>query len=307
MAEFERVGVVIPTYNRADMLREALRSVLDQTVPAAEIVVVDDGSTDDTPGVVAEFAGAGAPIRLLAGPHTNERSASRNRGVDALESPLVAFLDSDDIWKPERLERQLGALRQHPEAGFAFCNVHRFNERGLIGTLPCLLPSADYNGTILGDVLLEPLAVSSTLLVRREALQEVGGFAPMRMNEDYELTLRLAARFAASYVPDVLVLMREHEGRTSRAKRDLPLLDYISIVERFIEAHPDMPSTARARARQGLANVHLKLARLYTELGEREHARKHLLASMRLRPLDRRVYSAYVRLASTHAPAKQGA
>jgi glycosyltransferase involved in cell wall biosynthesis len=289
------VSVVIPTYNRADLLRAALESVLAQTVPVQEIVVVDDGSTDHTPDVVRDLAAAGAPITCIALPHRNQRSAARNRGAAATTSPLVAFLDSDDLWLPWRLERQLDVWARAPRAGFAFCNVQRFDEQGVIGPLPCLHPAADYNGAILDRILVEPLAISSTLIVRRALFDRLGGFAPMRTNEDYELTLRLAAASRASYVPEVLVHMREHAGRTSRIQREIPLLDYIDLVTRFLAAHPHLPAHTRAQGRRGIANVHFKLARLYLETGDRVAARRHLWAFARLRPWDRRGPAAWLR------------
>jgi glycosyltransferase involved in cell wall biosynthesis len=291
-----QVSVIVPTYNRGEMLRAALESVLAQTVPVGEIVVVDDGSTDDTHAIVESLAARDerAHVLYLGGEHTNRRGEVRNRGVAASSGDLLAFLDSDDLWKPERIERQLSALSRAPQAGFAFCNVQRFDENGPIGP-PCLSPAARYDGRILGDMLEEPLAVSSTLLVRRQVFQDVGSFRDLRMNEDYELTLRLAAHSPANYVPDTLVLMREHPGRVSRSEREMPLLDYISIVEGFLAENPGLPTDVRARGRRGLANVRLKLARLYTELGDRTAAREQLQAVIKLRPWDRHALSAYLR------------
>ncbi len=307
MANPGLVSVVIPTYNRADLLQAALDSVLAQTVPVHEIVVVDDGSTDHTPDVVHALQAAGAPIIYLPLPHLNQRGAARNQGAAASSAPLIAFLDSDDLWLPRRLERQLAAWARAPGAGFAFCNVQRFDEKGLIGPQPCLPPAADYNGAILAGILLEPLAISSTLLVRRALFEQVGGFAPVRANEDYELTLRLAATSRASYVPEVLVHMREHAGRTSRIQREMPLLDYIELVAQFLAAHPELPPRTRAQGRRGIANVHFKLARLYLDYGDRTAARRHLWALGKLRPWDRRGPAAWLRawspFGSTAGPA----
>lgn len=280
------------------MLRAAVQSVLAQSAPAREIVVVDDGSTDHTLQVVHELAASGAPITLLLNEqHQNRRGEARNRGVAATTAPVVAFLDSDDLWLPERLERQLDLLSKAPLCGFGFCNLRRFHDG--VGNdcaePPFLAPGADYNGFILGDLLEEALALSSTLVVRRAAFERVGGFSDLRMNEDYELTLRLANAYPASYLPEPLALIREHPSRTSYTHGDLPLQDHLGIVSRFLSAHPDLPPTVRARGRNGLANVNFKLARLYLERGEGGRARQHLLALLKLRPWDRRAPGAYLR------------
>jgi glycosyltransferase involved in cell wall biosynthesis len=287
-----QISVVIPTYNRANLLRAALQSVLSQTHLPREIVVVDDGSTDDTTAVVTELAHQAAArqveILYLPGPHLNRRGEARNRGFAATNSSLVAFLDSDDLWEPQKLERQVTAFAKSPDVGFSFCNVQRFDQTGPVGDV-CLSPSADYNGHILSDLLEEPLAVSSSLVVARDAFERVGGFAELRTNEDYELSLRLAYHYPASYIPQPLVLMREHEGRTSRNLGELPLLDYIDLMTAFLAAHPDLPSQTKARGKRGITNVHYKLARLYLERGDKPTARRHALALAKLRPWDRRI------------------
>ena len=306
MAADQRISVIIPTYNRANMLRATVMSVLAQTAPVHEIVVVDDGSTDQTASLISELADGGAPIMLVAQAHTNQRGKARNRGVEASSGNLLAFLDSDDLWKPDRIRRQLAAWEGAPEAGFAFCNVQRFEDSGSLGGEPCLAAGVEYNGYILGDLLEEPLVISSTLMVKREVFESMGGFAALRMNEDYELSLRLAERSTASYVPDVLVLMREHAGRTSRLAREMPLLDYISIVEGFLAQRPGLPPQTMARARRGLANVHLKLARHYLDYGDRREARRHVLALIKLRPTDRRAISTLLRslYPTSHKPTR---
>lgn len=290
--------MVIPTYNRAGLLQAALESVVGQSVPPAQLVVVDDGSTDNTGEVVARVkkeAEGRCEVTYVPGVHENRRGEARNRGVAATNTPIIAFLDSDDVWKPERLEKQLGAWEKDGDAGYAFCNVQYFNGEGLVGAA-CLPAGRDFSGRILGDVLEEPRAVSSTLLVKREAFERVGGFRDIRMNEDYELTLRLAAAYKASYVPEVLVLMREHEGRTSRQGREMPLVDSISMIEDFLAGHPELPKDVAGKGQGSLANMHYKLAQMYTEWGDAEKAKAHLRSFVRLKPLDRRAIKALLRI-----------
>jgi len=294
MANYPQVSVVIPTYNRAEMLRGALESVRAQTVPASQVAVVDDGSTDHTVEVVRDFASSGLPIVYLTGPHRDRLGEARNRGVEATGGEWIAFLDSDDIWKPERLRRQLDAIARMPYARFAFCNLHRFDENGLIGSKPYLSPSADYNGRILGHVLEEPVVVPSAFMVRRDAFKRFGGFSGRQINEDYELIVKLAAEYRACYVPETLVLHRAHGGNRSMAQRRRSMLEYLDIVQGFLAGHPNLPLDARVRGRRGLANVHFKLARFYIEAGDRQAARRHLRSLVRIRPWDRRAFLAYL-------------
>jgi glycosyltransferase involved in cell wall biosynthesis len=281
------VSVVIPTYNRAEMLREALGSVMAQTVPVLDIAVVDDGSTDHTADLVRGYQRGGAPIVFLPGPHRDRLGEARNRGVAATRGKWIAFLDSDDIWLPARVERQLAGLAHVPGAEFAFCNVQRFNEAGDIGG-PYLDPSEDYSGPVTARLLEEPVALPSALMVSRSAFEDLGGFADRSINEDYELTLLLSVRGPASYVPDVLVRMRAHGGSRSLAQQKLANLEYLRIVHAFLKANPTLPREARAAARRAVLNVHHKLARLYAEEGDRTRARRHLRMCIRLRPFSRR-------------------
>ena len=284
------VSVIIPTFNRAEMLREALLSITEQTVPVLDVAVVDDGSTDHTPDIVAEFISRGAPIIYLHGPHRDRLGEARNRGVSATRGEWVAFLDSDDLWLPTRVEQQLDRLRTMPEAGIAFCNVQRFDDRGDVGG-PLLDPTKDYSGWVTGDLLLEPIALPSALMLRRDAFLELGGFSDRIINEDYELTLLLSVRYPACYVPAVLALMRIHEGSRSLGRQRQASLEYIRIIRRFLAAHPHLSPEVKAKGRRGLANVHYKLARLYGDEGKRDAARRHLRAAVRLRLSDRRFWA----------------
>lgn len=281
------VGVVIPTYNRAELLRETLESVLSQTMPPAEIVVVDDGSTDHTTRVVREFMGGPVRLVLLARTHTGRQAHLRNAGVEATTTPVVALLDSDDLWIQERVEKQLDAWERTPEAGFALCNLQRFDERGFIGA-PWLSPSVRLEGYILGELLEDAVAVASTIMFKRDAWDRVGGFKDLRSAEDHEWLLRMAASYGASYVPEPLVLMREHRGRTTHTLDILPLLDFVSVVQGFLDSNPGLSGSLRARGRRGMANVHYKLARHYIRVGDKVEARRHLWAMCKLKPLDRR-------------------
>jgi glycosyltransferase involved in cell wall biosynthesis len=296
MLDSASISVIIPTYNRGDLLVQAIQSVASQTVRPAEIVVVDDGSTDRTATVLSELADQHDNLKVVTIPHSPLVGLVRNAGVAASNGSILAFLDSDDLWQPNRLERQLAVWRERPGAGLAFCNLRVFGEAGGLPAAVYLSPGANYSGHILGELLAEPLVVPSTMMVRRDVFDRLGPFTTGPIVEDFEFVLDVAAEYEISYCPEVLVLMREHAGTRARSREELANHEYLRIVTTFLRKHPGITNRERAQARQGLANVHLKLARYYAEAGKSTLARRHIAAMARLRPWDRRLPSAFARI-----------
>jgi glycosyltransferase involved in cell wall biosynthesis len=286
----DQVSVIIPTYNRAPLLRQALASVLAQSVRVGEVVVVDDGSTDETAAVVREFASKRPATYYLPVQHTNDLGLLRHAGIERSRGRVIALLDSDDVWLPTRVERQLASWNERPSAGFAFCNIRQFNDSGPFPGGPWLDPRRDYSGRMVRDLLLEPVALPSALMFDRDVYFRVGPYSGRPVNEDYEWLLEAAALYSAAYLPDPMVMMRAHEGSRSRDKSLQAHTEYLSIVRRFVASHPELTRAERRAARIGMANVHLKLARHM--LGSRNHrqAAREVVRAILLHPADRRAY-----------------
>jgi len=198
------VSVIIPTYNRAAMLREAIESVRQQTVKDVEVLVVDDGSTDETPRVVQEFGDFVTYLRQDNG----GVAAARNRGIQAAHGHYIAFLDSDDLWLPHKLERQIDYLRDHPEIGLLYARMWSYDvEKPSERRLDPYVVATNFT-----ELLNGPNAVTtSTVVVRRECLETVGVFNPaIRAAEDHELWLRIARRFAIGFLDEPLAEYRRH-------------------------------------------------------------------------------------------------
>ena len=191
------VSVVLPTYERPDAVSGAVESVLAQTHADLELVVVDGGADDRTPEVVRGYDDSRVRYRRDEGGGV---SAARNRGVEATDGDLVAFVDSDDRWHPEKLERQVAALRDGEyDPAVAYCGMEKSSGQPLTREGE----SGDVYETVRR---MDVPTYTSTLLVRRDAFESVGGFDErLPCFEDWELCLRLARdhRFAA--VDDVLV------------------------------------------------------------------------------------------------------
>jgi glycosyltransferase involved in cell wall biosynthesis len=187
-----RVSVVIPTFNRARLLPRAIDSVLRQTAAAlCDIIVVDDGSTDDTPRVIA---GYGRRVLYLRQPNRGA-GAARNAGIRARRNEFVAFLDSDDTWLPDKIATQLDALARWPQAGFIAGAARGIRPDGATVTRDWAALPRD-GPCDLAPLLFErnPLATPA-VLVRRTLLARTGLFRPcLRWAQDYDLWLRLACR-----------------------------------------------------------------------------------------------------------------
>jgi glycosyltransferase involved in cell wall biosynthesis len=201
------VGVVVPVHNGGRYLADALRSVLGQTHPAVAVVVVDDGSTDDSAAVAASF---GPDVRLVSQPRRGA-GAARNRGVDELSGEYVAFLDADDLWEPDKLERQVAAIRGDETLDVVFGHAIAFLSQDV--TEPRLVATALDRPV--------PAPVASTALIRSEAFRRVGRFATDRAVGEF-LDWHLRAREAGLrelMLESVVLRRRVHDANSSFRER----------------------------------------------------------------------------------------
>lgn len=263
-ADSPLVSVVIPTYNRADWLCEAVESVLAQTYAPIEIIVVDDGSTDGTPDMLAARFPA---VRCIVQPNAGV-SAARNRGLAAAAGQYINFLDDDDLFMPDKIARQVARLEADPELFLVHCRYHDVDaaghKLGRVGVLP--------EGEALPDLLRGNFIWMSAPLIRREAVERVGGFdETLSTCADYDLWLRLAAdgaRFGC--VQEPLGCYRLHGASmvtdAARVEREV-----FRAIDRATE-----PGPARA---ESYAGWYLWLGGQYAVAGRPEDARRCLLAA----------------------------
>jgi glycosyltransferase involved in cell wall biosynthesis len=201
------VSVIIPAYNYARFLREAIDSALAQTRPALEVIVVDDGSTDATPEVLSAY---GDRIRVLRQKNAGV-AAARNAGIAAARGDSVAFLDSDDAWYPRKLELQLARLEADPALGLVHCGAATIDAEGR--TLKT--STGGMEGRVAEAILRLDREVimpqGSSIVVPKRVAEEIGGFDErLPPSEDWDFCYRIAARYPIGYVPLVLVRYRLH-------------------------------------------------------------------------------------------------
>lgn len=199
-----RLSVVIPTYNRADLLGETLESVFAQSVACAEVIVIDDGSTDGTPEIVRPWAKRLTYVRQ----ENRGVAAARNHGLTRSQCEWVTFLDSDDLWTAEKVSKDRAAWRRFPEAQVLFSGKRVLRGRRLGRARSPKLPE----DALLALALENPLS-SGAVTARRSCWLSVGGFDEDRTlgpSADWDLWVRLAARYPFSPTGAATIWVREH-------------------------------------------------------------------------------------------------
>lgn len=225
------VTVVIPTRNRREMLMTTLRSVLGQRDTSFEVVVVDDGSTDDTREAVERLGGG--PLRVIpsvtppATPRPLGVSAARNAGLNVARTEWVAFCDDDDLWAPHKLALQLAALRARRDAEWCLAGSIVFDRPGrFVQHGECTADGTLYRRLLASNVVP---GGGSGVMVRASAARQVGGFDPtLHFAEDWEMWLRLARAFPAAAVNRPLVAYRYWPSSASFLVQAGPALDELA-------------------------------------------------------------------------------
>lgn len=247
-----KVSVVIPAYNTSSFICTTLRSVLISTFRDLEIVVVDDGSTDATAEMVDAFD---SRVRLVRQANAGV-SVARNSGIQSSDSELLAFLDSDDVWHPQKLELQLRALEHNPKYAMAYSEFLPWDGESPLCWSP--IPDgdrlvADLSGWIYHHLILTNWALPSTWLMRRTVVDSVGGFeAGMSMGEDWDLIIRISREFQIAKLASPLVRYRLSRAQTT--KRLAARNEAVEMRQRFLSAYgetgPDGSRVDEVKLRQ---------------------------------------------------------
>lgn len=202
------VSVIIPNYNYGRFLREAIESVLAQTYPCREIIVVDDGSTDNSLEILAAYEKD--KVKVIRQKNCGV-GAARNAGVKASSGDLVAFLDADDIWLPEKLEKQVSIFQSDPEIGLVSCGMQEFDMQGNI-----INYQKSQVGWLSASVVAfetELIVSGSAVIIRRNVFNKISGFderEELHPSEDLEFFFRVSRICKIGFAQDVLVRYRNH-------------------------------------------------------------------------------------------------
>jgi GT2 family glycosyltransferase len=272
------VSVIVTAYNQELFVRAAVDSALTQTHQPAEVIVVNDGSTD---GTVDALDGVRDRIRLINKENAGVAEA-RNTGIRAARGDLVAVLDGDDVWLPTKLARQVACYQADEKVGLVHC--------GMAVVDRWLSPVDERLVGVTGEHVAEHMLVGqggalhpngSTLLVERAMLRAIEPYDPrLPPSEDWDMAYRLAQRTVVGFVPEPLVLYRQHD---TNAHRDIGRLERGMTIA-FEKAFDD-PNTAIQRLRRPAYGwLHVMLAGSAWEAGDRRRLIRHAIAAIRVRP-----------------------
>jgi glycosyltransferase involved in cell wall biosynthesis/peptidoglycan/xylan/chitin deacetylase (PgdA/CDA1 family) len=266
------VSVIVPTYNRKALLIEALQSIHAQTYTDYDIIVVDDGSTDDTRTAIGSQEQA---VRYVWKPNGGEASA-RNYGIRHAHTEYVAFLDSDDRWAPDFLSTTLSYLTRHPDIVLVTtgCRVFPGNERR-----PRVAESL-LQGNLFPRLFMRNFITASAVVVRRSCFQDTGFFdESLDQATDYDMWLRIAKRYPIAFLNQPLCLWRRHEGNISRSK-----LQHRQHVLDVVTRHFDVSRISRWSYALRRSRLFGSMGRAYRQSGNIEQAGACVSQAVRLAP-----------------------
>ena len=280
-----KVSVVIATYNRAHFLPQTIESVLGQKWQDFELIVVDDGSTDDTRRIIESY---GSKIEYF---HQENRgpSAARNLGVRNARGAWIAIQDSDDVAAADYLATLYGYFREHSDCGMVFANGAYLG--GPEHNRETIIPQNKSKrlakeGVRLGDLFEKSIVRLQASLISKECYDAVGGHdESLRISMDLDLAFRIFMRYKVGYLDDVVFYYRKHEGNIGR-NQELRLLENIRVIEKLMQEFPQAGKMlGQRRVARRLAYRYYRLAKGRWKEGRKEKAREALTQAVALSPL----------------------
>lgn len=288
------LSVIIPAHNSAPFIAETLDSVLSQGVENMEIVVMNDGSTDNTGAVVESYVKKHGPEKIIHLKHETPAgpSAARNEAIERARGRLIAFIDADDIWLPNTLQKRIDYLESHPETVLVSADVQNFNSKGVIDEsyfksrkVYQAFKAADYElADLFSFVLNVCLVFTSTVVVRKNCILEVGGFdESLHVGEDKELYFRLARRYKMKIFPEIMLRRRMHSTNLSN-NQVVRRMSYLQIVKKIKRLDPEFYAANQERLENWLLQMRKEGSYYLIVEGRYLQAAREQIKSMMHRP-----------------------
>jgi len=270
------VSVVVPHFNRHDLLSSLIQNVVAQTYRPIELLIVDDGS--DVPVNLSDGVHEGVLLRVISLPHTGRPGLVRNAGIDQANGDLIAFLDSDDVWVPEKLSRQVSVFSNFPDVGLVHTNAYINAGKEQVNLLKrhCTGFSVKYSSLLKGNIVL------TSSVMAHKSLFETDRFSDLKSAQDYELWLKFAYKFKFYYLEDPLFTY-DHVGETRISKNGIRRYLCLLIVFRAIYRNSESKEVNHIVLRR-MAGFYFKLAKHLLSAHRELRSRKMLTKSLKTFP-----------------------
>ncbi len=271
--DYPIVSVVIPTYNRKSIISRAINSVLNQTYKNYEIIIVDDGSTDDTIEYIKDHFNS--KVKCISQKNKGASSA-RNRGISEAKGKYVAFLDSDDEWVESKLQGQVAFLEKNPEIALLCGRTYRSDNIKKV--------NSSISQSIVGDLFptlfMHSFVSTPTVIVKKEVLDEVGGFdTNYKSAEDFDLWLKITKNYKCAFLPDLVAIVNRGKDNLSTDKITLHLHALT-----ILEIHYDENRIPRNKYNKAISDSYIALGRNYLKSGQISQAKKSFIKSFKIFP-----------------------
>lgn len=274
----QKISIIITTYNGAKYIADTIDSVLNQTYQNWELIIIDDGSDDKTTEVVTGFKDG--RIQLHMAGRIGINGQVKNIGLSQASGELIAFIDHDDLWAPAKLEKQVKALQQYPEAGFSLAGGYNFKQPGE----PTEYFYKQREGTKYDNIFIscfrsEVAGFTQTLLVRKECIAIAGNFKETGSFSDVDFIIRLARHFKAIIIYEPLVYRRIHDGNYNQSNWERSNYEGIEIIESYKK------SLSSKIARDALFRLYINFGEQHLQHKVKGKAIKFFLKAWKNKPL----------------------
>lgn len=273
------VSIIVPVYNREQYVAQTLDSILQQTYPNIEIIAVNDGSTDGSLAILQQYQFDNPDKIVLIDQKNQGQVVSRNNAILHSHGEFIAFLDSDDLWTPDKLEKQIPLFQGN--VALVYSGIHEINEDGeIINTVLC---EKEIKGDIHSQLLIKNRMTGGSVVILRDAIDKVGLFdTDFPAAENWDLWIRVCRHYHANYINEPLVLYRKHAGNMSRDKRLM-----LGVIEKILEKHcSEAPKTEKDRIayQEARANYHYRKGIYYFSEQNFKYAKSNFEQTLKLCP-----------------------
>ncbi len=287
-----RAAVIMPCYNAADTLVETLGSIAAQSFDDFCLVAVNDGSKDNTADILKKFAQTYPDKVVVIDQENKGQTVAKNVGLENSRSEFVAFIDSDDLWAPDKLEKQVTLMADNPEVGLCYTAARQINTRsepvGQISVSPSL------RGRCMNELILRNNIVASSVMVRRAAVEQAEVFdVSLKACENWDLWIRIARTYQLEYLDEPLTSYRLHPNNMSKNFEKI-FSARLQVINKHLPQGSD-DSWIRKQRQVALYRTHLTFAKSYIELLRLSEARGELAEAMKIRRTEGECYLLYVK------------